>query len=208
MKHDIPAPAAAARYGRQRGAVLLYALIAMVIMTLSGVALVRGMGGALAIGGDFALRRDMVNQGELGVAAAKAQFLAGNLLATEAERETAVIKAANYSAVTLATDANGIPIALLDDTTFATVGSAADIAGNKQLTIRYVIDRQCSSSGAPSSSTCMAFQAPCKPGAVGCGGNQQLASGAARPVQAVYRITVRVIGPKNALTFLQTTIGA
>jgi hypothetical protein len=188
--------------------VLLYALIALVILSLSGLALVRGMGSALGIGGDFALRRDMVNQGELGVATAKAQFLAAGLLGTGNARQ-ASLATANYSATTLATDPNGIPVALLDDTTFTGVGTTGnDIAGNQNLTIRYVIDRQCSVTGAPESNTCMAFQTPCKPGQVGCGGNQQLANGAGRPVQAVYRITVRVIGPKNALTFLQTTIGA
>jgi hypothetical protein len=191
--------------------VLLYALIAVVILMISGLALVRGMGTALAIGGNFSLRRDLVNQGERGIADAKALFNATGALGTAALR-TASLTSANYSATTLAnaagSDYNGIPIALLSDSAFAAIGGAGDIAGTSGITIRYVIDRQCTVSGPPTQGNCMTFAAACKAGMAGCSGNTQLAQGAGTLAKPIYRITIRVTGPKNAVTFLQTTIEA
>jgi Tfp pilus assembly protein PilX len=195
------------RRADQRGVVLLYALIALVLLMISGLALVRGMRTSLLIGGDFALRRDLINQGEFGVASAEAMFESGGALGTSTAR-TASVSAANYSATILPTEPSGIPIALLSDSAFGSVGVATnDISGTLGISIRYVIDRQCASAGDPSTSNCMSFQTPCKAGAVGCGGHQQ-GGGAGRPLQAVYRITVRVTGPQNTMTFLQTTIGS
>jgi Tfp pilus assembly protein PilX len=205
-RHACAAPA------RQRGIVLLYALIAMVLLMVSGLALVRGMGTALAIGGNFTLRRDLVNQGELGVADAKALFSTGGPLGTASARNNS-LASANYSATTLASSAgsdyNGIPLALLSDTAFAAIGQTGnDIAGTFGISIRYVIDRQCSTTGAPTQASCMTFTAPCKAGSSACSGPQQLAQGAGAVAKPVYRITIRITGPKNAMTFLQTTVEA
>src|ERR1700688_4142904 len=144
---SVPAPASQLLRRRrapraQRGVVLLYALIAIVLLMLSGLALVRGMGTALAISGNFALRRDLLNEGEQGVVNAEAAFT-GGLLNTTAARN-ASLAGANYSATTLATDNNGIPNALLSDAAFAAVGVAAnDITPENGVSIRYVIDRLC-----------------------------------------------------------------
>jgi Tfp pilus assembly protein PilX len=192
------------RAGRdgQRGVVLIYALVAMVLLMVSGLALVRGMGTSVAISGNFALRRDLLNEGEQGVVSAESMFTTG-ALATVAAR-TAAVPAANYSPTTLATDNNGIPLALLSDTTFAGVGSTAnDLTPENGVTVRYVIDRLCvAGTTRPVFSDCAAYTGATK----GRGDLRQNAAGG--PFKPVYRITVRVMGPKNSMTFLQTTIGA
>ncbi len=187
---------------RQRGVVLLYALIAMVILMISGLALIRAMGGALAVSGNFALRRDLLNQAEIGISAAKANFAAGGALASASSRANGVKTAANYSDTTLP-DQNGIPTALLDDTQFAAVGNVNnDQPGSYNVSIRYVIDRLCNTTGAPTLTNCAAYKTG---GDKGDNNNTQTAGTAFQPV---YRITVRVTGPKNSITFLQTTMGA
>jgi hypothetical protein len=207
-------PAQIGRHGAplragQHGVVLLYALIAIVILMISGLALVRGVGTALAVGGDFAMRRDLINQGELGVAQAKSLFLASGDLGTAAARNSPPIPSAdNYSATTLANEPSGIPIALLDDPTFSASFSGADIHAGNNITIRYVIDRQCSTTGPAMSNTCMLYQPLCKAGGVGCSGPPDGEKGTGTPPLAVYRITVRVTGPKNTIAFLQTTLGS
>ncbi len=185
---------------RQGGVILLYALIAMVILMVSGLALVRGTRTALAVSGNFALRRDLLNQGEVGVSNAMAAFGAAGQLSAATAR-TASLPAANYSATTLP-DQNGIPTALLDDTVFAGVGSTGnDIAGTYGISIRYVIDRLCSAAGTPTLSNCAAYKSG------GDKGNMNNTQNAGTTFQPVYRITVRVTGPKNTITFLQTTMG-
>jgi Tfp pilus assembly protein PilX len=203
----MPAPAATQRRG-QAGVVLLYALIALVILTLSGLALVRGMGTALGIGGNVALRRDLQNQGEQGLSTAIAQFGAAGALSTAALRQV-TNGAINYSSTSLAngagSDNNGIPLVLLNDTAFAAAGMNAllDISGTTPgVTIRYVIDRMCTATGAPSLTTCVAYNGFGTPPP----GTNWIPN-AGTVYQAVYRITVRVMGPKNTMTFLQTTIG-
>jgi Tfp pilus assembly protein PilX len=187
---------------RQRGVVLLYALVAMVLLMVSGLALVRGMGTSIAISGNFALRRDLLNEGEQGVVAAEAAFTTG-ALATAANR-TSVNTAANYSPTTLPTDNNGIPLALLNDTQFTGIGLATnDLTPESGVTVRYVIDRLCvAGTTTPVYSDCAAYTGATKPR----GDLRQ--NGAGGPFQPVYRVTVRVTGPKNSMTFLQTTIGA
>jgi hypothetical protein len=207
-----PVPSRCRSVRGQSGVVLIYALIAVMLLMISGMALVKGMGTSLAVGGNFALRRDLINQGEEGVANAKALFATGGLLASALSRQTSST-AANYSATTLAnsnaSDYNGIPMALLNDTTFAGVGSSAnDITGTFGISIRYVIDRQCTTTGKPNSAACMTFSSACKAGTAGCSGNVQLSQGAGTISKPVYRITVRITGPMNSMAFIQTTVEA
>jgi Tfp pilus assembly protein PilX len=187
----------------QSGVVLLYAIVAIVLLMLSALALVRGMGTSLGIGGNFALRRDLVNQGELGVLNAETTFSTG--LLANAQARWAPLATANYSETTLPTDATGIPSVLLSDTQFSNLGMTAanDIAGATYgVTIRYVIDRMCTVTGAPTLTNCSVYN-----GKGNTGGTNWLRQ-AGNAFQVVYRITVRVTGPKNTMTFLQTTIGA
>jgi hypothetical protein len=184
----------------QRGVVLLYALIAMVILMASGLALIRGMGGALALSGNFSLRRDLMNQGELGVSKALATFGTAGALSSAASR-TAPNTAANYSEQILP-DLNGIPTALLDDNTFLGVGSPSnDINGTNGVSIRYVIDRLCKATGVPNLSNCSGYKSG------GDKGGMNNTQNAGTTMQPVYRITVRVTGPKNSIAFLQMTLG-
>jgi Tfp pilus assembly protein PilX len=188
---------------RQRGVVLIYSLVGMVIILVSGLALLRGMNTSMFISGNYALRRDMINEGEQGVSAAIATFSGTGALATATSRTTSLVSS-NYSATTLATDNNGIPTALLSDSTFATYGSTSnDITPESGVFVRYIIDRICvSGTTTPSIANCSAYK-----GTQQTGGNLN-GGGAGNGYTSVYRITVRVTGPKNSMTFLQTTVGA
>ena len=186
----------------QRGVVLLYALIAIVLLMVSGAALVRGVATALAVSGNYALRRDLLNEGELGISSAKAEFSGSGALALPTNRNSSSTLA-NYSAVTLA-DQNGIPLALLDDGVFAATGDIRNDAagGTYGVSIRFVIDRLCNSQGPPTLTNCAAYQR------TGDKGGTNWLQKAGNTFQPIYRVTVRVTGPKNTITFLQTTLGA
>ena len=116
---------------------------------IGGVALVRSFDTSMLLSGNMAFKRDLMNQGERGMAQAITALSAGGALAGEATRQ-ADAPGSNYSATSLASDAHGIPQVLLDERRHL---HAADTAGDisdaaSKVTIRYVIDRQCSAAGA------------------------------------------------------------
>jgi hypothetical protein len=107
----------------------------------------------------------------------------------------------NYSAQVLPTNAQGIPTALVNDSTFNSVGNAGnDILGptGSQITIRYVIERMCNVTGAASATNCV----PVLGNPSNSGTTQQKIVVAASSV--VYRLSARVTGPRGTQGFFQT----
>lgn len=185
---------------RQRGVVLIFALIVLVILTIGAVALLRSMDTSLFSAGNLAFRRDLVNQGEQALANVMAEFEGGGALVSSAVTDANQI-ALNYSSQILATNAQGVPTALTDDPTFLTVGVASnDITGaTPDVQIRYVIDRLCSVTGIAASNFCVQSTA------LPTGGTANGTQGVTPPSATVYRLTVRVSGPRSTQVFLQST---
>ena len=101
---------------RERGVVLLFCLIILVVLLAGGVAVMRSMDTSLFGAGNLAFKRDLVNQGELAIAKAMREFqTSGALAATGATSSS--LPGANYSAIQLAANAQGIPEVLLKKTT-------------------------------------------------------------------------------------------
>jgi type IV pilus assembly protein PilX len=185
---------------RQRGVVLIFTLIILLILTIGAVALMRSMNTSLFSAGNLAFRRDLVNQGEQAVANVMTEFQGGGALSTSAVT-IASVPALNYSAIMLATNGQGVPNVLLADTTFATVGTAAnDILGaTPDVTIRYVIDRLCSAAGDSNGALCV------QSSAAPTGGTANGTAAVTPPSATVYRLSVRVTGARSTQVFLQTT---
>jgi type IV pilus assembly protein PilX len=187
---------------RQQGVVLIYALITLVIMLIGAVAISRSISANQFNVGNIGFKRDLTNQGERAALAALDAVRGAGVLADETIRTKSKI-AANYSATILPTNAHGIPTALLSDAAFAAVGTTANdiTVPNMRVTVRYVIDRLATAEGECSSSTCtMAGGAPQT-----FGGAAAKNSTLTPPEQAVYRLTLRVTGPRNTLSFYQST---
>jgi type IV pilus assembly protein PilX len=187
---------------RQRGVVLIFTLIILLILTIGAVALMRSMNTSLFSAGNLAFRRDLANQAEQAVSNVMTEFKAGGALANSAITDQNV-PASNYSAIMLATNAQGVPnILLSSDTTFNATGftsSANDIAGaTSDIVIRYVIDRMCTTAGATIPSSCI--QSSAAPTGL-TPGNQSPPP----PSATVYRLSVRVTGARSTQVFLQTT---
>jgi type IV pilus assembly protein PilX len=136
---------------KQRGVVLLFSLIALVIMLIAAVALVRSFQSSMFTAGNIAFKRDLQNQGERAVTKVLTEFRTGTLNTPSVRANPLIAK--NYSAVMLDVDTHGIPLALQNNTTFAVVGDTANditpttdssLPANQIQSIRYVIDRLCS----------------------------------------------------------------
>jgi type IV pilus assembly protein PilX len=186
---------------KQGGVIMIITLIALAILMIGGVALVRSFDTSMLLSGNLAFKRDLVNQGERGMAQA-ITLLSSGALASDATRQANAL-GSNYSATALASDAHGIPVVLFNDNaTFTATYTAGDIT-DAAVTIRYVIDRQCATTGPASVATCITTT---RTAADKSGSDfliRKKAGGGNRPV---YRISVRVTGPRNTQAYLQSTL--
>lgn len=187
---------------RQNGIIVVFTLLAVVLLLIASVALVRSFDTSLNLAGNMAFKRDLVNQSERAIAKAIAVVSIG-VLASDTTRQTNSLTN-NYFATTLGSEAHGIPTVLIDDSAWTTAGltATADIVDTtSSVKVRYVIDRLCLS-GTVASST-----VNCAISALGAdkGGTIWIkrAGGSSLPV---YRISVRVTGPRNTQTYVQASI--
>jgi type IV pilus assembly protein PilX len=189
---------------RQRGVVLIFSLIVLLILAIGAVALLRSVNSSLLSSGNLAFHRDLVNQAEQAVASVVNQFKTSGLPVgdgTFTGQTATSLPAANYSAAALPTNPQGVPVALLDNGAFNVVATAAnDLAGaTPDIKIRYLIDRLCTATGGATSADCV--QSTGLP----TGGTANRNTAVAPPSATVYRISVRIDGPRNTQAFLQTT---
>jgi type IV pilus assembly protein PilX len=187
---------------RQRGVVLIFSLLVLLILAIGAVAVMRSVNSSQLSSGNLAFHRDLVNQGEQAIANVITEFKT-NALPLNGQT-TVDLQAANYVATALPTNAQGVPsVLLLGDAGFtAAVGTLAnDIAGaTADVKIRYVIDRLCAPlTVAPSSPFCV--QSTGLP----TGGTANRNTAVSPPSATVYRVSVRVDGPRGTQAFLQTT---
>jgi type IV pilus assembly protein PilX len=185
---------------RQRGVVLIFTLIILLILTIGAVALMRSMNTSLFGAGNLAFRRDLANQGEQAVSTVLAEFSTGGALVNSTTTQVNV-PADNYSATMLATNSQGMPNALLSDPAWAATNfTGPDLVGaTGDVIIRYAIDRLCNATGPSSSATCVQSTA------VGPSKSSKDPGGLPSASATVYRLSVRITGPRSTQVFLQTT---
>jgi type IV pilus assembly protein PilX len=196
----------------QRGVVIIFGLIALVIMLIGAVAMVRSMNSSLANAGNLGFKRDLTNQGERAMAEVLAQ-MEGGALGTEVLRRNHLL-ARNYRATQFVGNqitAQGLPLALVSDAAFALVGtSARDIAiADMGVTVRYVVDRLCQDEGVAVAESCTMADSTVSNSA-NSSDPQTAEHGSeggagAVPQQVVYRLSIRVDGPRQTQAFFQTT---
>ncbi len=198
--------------GCDRGVVMLFVLITLVILLIGAAALLRSFNTSLSSAGNLAFKRDLLNQAERAVPLVLTAIQTG-ALASELARSNN-LQAQNYSATNLPTNGAGIPQALLSDAAFAAVGNGAndiDVA-DQGVQIRYVVDRLCGSVGLDS--VIASTQCALANGGAPAGGSSSnlvtaadAAGGGAGAVvlQVVYRVSIRVDGPRGTQAFFQTT---
>lgn len=220
MKHRHSSTSALnSRRSSQRGVVLLFSLIALVILLIAAVALVRSFNTSLFTAGNIAFKRDLQNQGERAMDKVLTQFRTGGVLASQTARNTDSTTY-HYKASMLPTNALGIPTALQSATAYALVADAAtDIKEStdasltgQAVSIQYVVDRLCTAGTTiENPANCQLSNNPVPSGT--SSSNIQSAERAgmcatcvpATPQGVVYRLTVKVTGPRNTQSFFQST---
>ncbi len=194
----------------QRGVVMLFGLIALAIMLIGAAAMVRSMNTSLFNAGNLGFKRDLTNQGERAVASV-VTLLQSGALGSEASRQSSST-AQNYSATMLTSNAQGLPDALVSDTTFTGVGASGnDITVSGQaITVRYLVDRLCVNAGVATTDHCSMADDANPSGGSGSEAvraeDSSVGGAGAVGSRVVYRVSIRVNGPRNTQAFFQTTL--
>jgi Tfp pilus assembly protein PilX len=196
----------------QQGVVLFIALIILVAMSLAGIALMRGVDTGTIIAGNLAFRQGATFVADIGVEAARAyiQAAAGGTL--HANQEAAGYYATWEPTVDLLgndTDPSTNPF---DWSTKSVTVTAAPYVPPTGYAVRYVIHRLCELPGDPAADPAVAVT--CMKSAAAGGSTSNSSKGTANyggyaiseSVAAIYRITVQVTGPRNARSYVQTTV--
>lgn len=194
------------RFGRivaaQRGAVILVALIVVVLLLITGIAVMRTVDTTSIIAGNLAFQQAATNSADVGVETAMAWLQANNesgVLNTD-DQDNGYSANGNDPSRSPATGQSW------DDywrqgLTSRVRTLAADGAGN---TVSYVIDRLCRFAGAPGAgASCSNVPDSMAPSNnAEAAGRLQILS----PSLVYYRITVRVEGPRNTLSYVQAVV--
>jgi Tfp pilus assembly protein PilX len=177
----------------QQGVVLFIALIVLVAMTLAGLAMFRSVGTGVIIAGNLTFRQAATASADRGLEAGR-NWLVGQT-AGGLQNDAVPGYYANWDTTFNPTTFNwnnGISVV------------ADDGAGNE---VRYVIHRMCQSStlsvNAPGQQ-CVTLTS------AGAGGSKGGGSYGVLPlsntIQPYYRVTVRVVGPRNTTSFVQSVM--
>jgi type IV pilus assembly protein PilX len=179
----------------QRGVVLFIALIVLVAMTLAGIAIMRSVDTGNLIAGNVAFKQGTLQGGDLGANSA-IKWLEANAFTGKLDNDSPDD----------AYNAQGDEPNWSDDAAWADAKTAGtDKAGN---TVQYKINRLCKDDGPPQNNNCAKVQ---KKGTEAGTSAGTIASYAGPPpddgqVQVLYRITTRVVGPREATSIIQFNV--
>jgi len=190
----------------QQGVVLFVALIILVAMTLAGIALMRSVDTNVLIAGNLAFRQANTMYADTGVEAARAWLSANTAALNNNQPAGALHYWANYQLGLnfLGTDP--------DPTKNYNWSQAAVVtAPDPAFTISYVIHRLCGGAGAPADAAAQCMQASAGGGSGTSGlGTRGVVTYGVQALPGVstiyYRVTVRVIGPRNTLSYVQAIL--
>jgi len=179
----------------QRGVVIFIALIVLVAMTLAGIAMMRASGSAMLTAGNLGFRQNATASGDLGLESARTWLSLQGPVTLELRNP-----ARGY----YATWNDKEPVVAGEVFDPQVNNGAVDAAGNK---VSFVIHRMCavpgatSGAGAPVNQECVTVSDP------GKGGPKEAGSPALTGVSQVYfRVTARIEGPKNTVSYVQTMV--
>lgn len=202
------------RRASDRGVVLIVVMLVLVVMALAAGALIRSVDVANLAAGNLSFKQSALSATDVGVEASLATFRTNAFLATELETRTNKAAYAYY-ATSQPTDARGVPNLLLNTTAYdAAHGTncfwatptwaatrvpctSAEPAGSMGQ-VRFLIDRQCIVDGPYNVETCNLVE-----NGGGVTGGSDVTQHTGVEDSPVYRVTVRLDGPKNTVSYTQ-----
>ena len=191
--------------GRQRGVVLFVAMIVLVVMALAGVAMVRQSGSGLSIAGNLAFKQSATSTGDYGTEAALNWWLP--LRGTPA-LDNNVPAEGYYSNWGTAVDTRLTGDPSLYDWNALSKKVVADDGTRADNEVSYIIERLCVNPAMnPEDPAQMCVKTPPRDG-----GNRGVItqlyphSDGEDRVIVHYRISSRIVGPKQTLSYIQVMV--
>ncbi len=193
------------RLREQRGMVLIIALIVMTAMALAAIALIRSTDAATVASGNLALKQASISAVDRSIEQSIHALFDAALVPDKSNNYLAQ----NYYA-SVSRNGDGsipeIPLLLQEPflpRAFAAAGLSTglvtvDAGGNASY---HIIERMCLSAGAAVGSNCNLSSS-----AFGADPGTQHYEGLIRPGDAYYRVTVRVEGPRNTVSYAQAML--
>ena len=179
---------------KQNGVVLFISLIVLVVMTLAGIAMMRQVSTGIVIAGNLSFKSNATSVGDLGIEAARGWLV-------------------SQGSATLQVDAGGSGYYSSWDTSFDPTTYSWGTSNSFQVTsddgtgnqVQYVIHRLCNTAGLAvndPNQQCVTI------GSTGSGGSKGGGAYGVLPlsntVQPYFRITSRIVGPRNTISYVQT----
>jgi Tfp pilus assembly protein PilX len=191
---------------RQTGVVMVITLIVLVAMTLAAIALVRSVDTANVIAGNLAFKQATVNSADRGAEAAVAWLeTAGNLLySNNSPNGYTSNEQDNHPGIGESWDNywnNTIALANPSIVVCAPTNCNPDAAGN---VVSYTIHRLCLQAGAPGGAGQFCGKSPTSYILDSSQGGGTVNLNTAN--QYYYRITIRIAGPRNTVSYVQTVV--
>lgn len=192
----------------QRGVVLFIALIVLVAMSLAGIALIRSVDTGSVIAGNLAFRQAAMHVGDNGIEAARTWLLATASATLYNDTPGIAGGTGYYASWAENLDLLGTRTTTTsDDYDWSTAVNVTAPAPPAGYTVSYVIHRLCVQTGDPSGVTCVKLAGTASGAAAGTRGAAAFGQMAISvPQSATYRVTVRVVGPRNATSYVQAVV--
>lgn len=188
---------------RQRGVVLLITLIALVTLALAALALVRSVDTNIIVAGNVSLKQAATLTADNGVESA-----IGWLNVTEGDAgidhfnnddvdDAYYATSDGFDPLNDATWNGGVTVAVATGTG---IDGGRDLSGNR---IRYVIQRLCSEAGEPDVNNCLIVEGESDTSSMRVMDDPPPSE---PPLSPIYRITARVDGPRNTVSYVQAFV--
>ncbi len=198
---------------KQRGVVLFFALIALVVMSLAAVALIRSVDTSTMIAGNLAFKQAATTSGDAGVEVAVNWLAATETANTTLNVLTDPTHPFNITDLAVNPGYHSSADPNLNLTADATwngannVAAAPDSSGN---TVSYIIQRMCRNPNQPvRDAGCLFSSAVEDKNGQNIPLPQEICQGAGCPVAGQspqIRITTRTIGPRNTVSYIQAFV--
>jgi type IV pilus assembly protein PilX len=185
--------ASAAPAARQRGVVMFVALAVLILMTLAGLAMLRQMGGSVAIAGNLAFKQNATAVGDIGTETARAMVM------TPSFDRTNTNAAAGYYSSWKKDDVD--PASYFTDSALKVTPIKDDATGN---TITYVVHRLCDTPNLDANDPAQR----CSRSGDSSTTNKGVGGEASKDSSFLpyFRITTRVAGPRNTVSYIQVVM--
>ena len=192
---------------RERGAILFVALIVLVAMSLAGIALMRSVDTNVLIAGNLAFRQSATAGGDWGIEDARA-WITGSPALLNDDLSTPYF----YATWQENLDLTGNNSLISNDYNWDSTNTGEhprdlgfDAAGNR---VQYVIHRLCDKAGQPNDVNCV--KSSLVAGSMAAGTSKVITGAGGGPVpgkaSVLYRVTVKITGPRNTVSFVQAVM--